>query len=298
MALFGSRKSSEPEAPRIDPTTPTAPAEDPRFVEMGSKISELTETVNRFVQTATAPRPMAPAPAPQLPAIEDISEEAFEQALDEGGAAARKAIKVRQAAEQERLRREFNQQLAAVQGPGMAAINDIQVRTLLADNELYKTDAAIKKDVDQQLGQLKSQGMLISNEAVEWVVQKVTGEHTPRLLKENQEKYARQLREEQATPDRGRKRGRDVQGEKGNGGAPQPWDLTPDADVLLQSRNHGRGQTPDDFAKTLPKRTIVDTQGKRVRLNYNSWDEMMQRYQEARDEYENEQYPAYFGGNK
>lgn len=299
MAIFGGRKSSD-ETPKIDPTVPTPPAEDERFTKMQEQISGLTDVVSKFVE-ASAQQYQQPKyvqqQAPQLPAIQDISEEEFDAALDEGGAAAKKAIKIRQAAEQERLRREFSAQLGAVQGPGMAAINDLTIKSLLRDNELYKTDTAIKKDVDMQLGQIKQQGMLITEEAVQWVVQKVIGEHTPRLLKEDREKFTRQLREEQTTPERGRKAGREVQQDRRNE-IRQPDDVSPDAEQLLQSRNHGRGQTADDFARTLPRRTIVDKSGQRTRLGYENWDDMMTKYNEARDEYEHEQLPAYFGGNK
>ena len=299
MSLFGKKP---------DPTPPPTP--DPEVTELKKSVSDLASTVQSFVAAQSRPPPEPEEPLvpqgsfalPEAPPITDVSDDELEEALEEGGARARKAMQLRSKADRERMQRDTDAKIAAVSFQGTRAINDTTVKLALQDAPHYHKNPAIKADVDKHIKQLANQGILLDANAIQWLYKKAVGDHAETLMDNAREEAVRKLREPEDLTARGGG-GRGIAAPRGSvqagadSGVPQPQDLTPDAEQLLASRNRGRGVSADEFARSLPPHRYYDyQQRKHVTRRYDSWNDYMEKYQEAQD-IATQQHEMYFGRN-
>jgi len=257
MARFwNSASSAEVEAPAPPPPPPPAPEPD--------KIDRLTEAVATLAENQL--RQAQPAPqqqyAPAQPAIPDISDEDMERIYEEGDRRAiRQAEDIKRNAATERLRRELGGELATFRQQGLGQLNRMTKQALLRDDPYYTKDKQYKQDIDALVNQVEGSGAMLTEEALQWIQHKVTGQHHNRLVKEEVEAEIRKAREG-TQPTRPANRG----------GAGLPPDLAenyglgPEQLQALQHLNRGRGRTPDEFAAELPPRklSITATDGNRA----------------------------------
>lgn len=294
MALFGKKTEIVEPPPSVKPE---------ELAEVRSSVDKLADTVTNFISSQNKPveqpveddmqfRPEAP------PQIEDINDNDYDEAMEEGGARARKAADVRRKADAARLKWDSDQRLAQVAHQGTRAINDNTVKLALQDANYYHSNTKVKAEVDKQLGNLKRQGVLLDTNAIQWIYRKAVGDNVDDLLTNTREETVRKMREPEDVTARGGA-GRAAPSPRGpaNDDVPQPEDLTPEAANLLSSRNRGRGLSPDEFAKSLPPHRYYDyTQRKHITRKYDSWADYMDKSAET-NEMAEQQRNAYFGRN-
>lgn len=254
MGFWDRISNNQPAAPAAEQTLP---APEPPPTPPVDKIDRLADAVAAIAenQLRTA-QPSAPASAaPSLPQIPDISEAEMDRIYEEGTAAqVREAENIRRNAMAERLRREMGGQLQAFQAQGVAALNKLTKNQMLRDHPHYTKDRQFKADADALIQQVESSGAMLTDESLQWILEKTTGAHHQRLVAAEAEAIVRRQREQSQTAPGG--------GGSANRGQNLPPDLSgnyglpDDALMALSHLNRGRGRTPDEFAQELPARRI------------------------------------------
>lgn len=151
----GEQKPGETPAP--------APGAQPTFVTMEQFNTFQTTLMSQIQQLSgvaapgTGTRPQAVAPvAPTLPAIEDVTDEQYNTAVENGGAGAAAIISKRHKADQERLRREMLATTGQIQEMGVNAIGSL-MRQQLSNLPYYDI---LKPDIDAALAQMGPTGAI------------------------------------------------------------------------------------------------------------------------------------------
>jgi len=254
MAFWNNPPQAAQPEPKPETRTPepdTAALEAARVRRLEDALTTLAESTAAQRQPVNQPQP---APQPQRAQIRDISDEELDRVYYDGDPAQiRKAEGIRRDAVAERIRREMDDKVNALQTAGVGAINDLTVRAHLGNHKYYSKDPVFKRDVDALVNQLKANGQMVTGEALQWIVNKVTGDHHERIVTEALEADTRQRREAPPAPtSRGGRtpEGRFTPGTNGDYGLPA------DAMTALQHLNRGRGRSPDEFAQELPQRRI------------------------------------------
>lgn len=249
--MFFNKRANQQQQPSTGDPTPSAAdpekrVEDPsaqqqpqQFITMDqlaqfkADILDTLRTGAQFGSQQQQQQPIGPA-QPTPPPIEDVSDEEFDKALRDGGEGAAKIVAKRMKANEERMRRDFGQQVQQLQTTGLGAIAGL-TKQQLASRPFY---SRFKKEIDDMVSTLSPEAQ-INAEALDAVYNLVVGKHVHELVEEGKQVTAAELAKTQDIPAAGT-RFRDSKGNE----IPKPEEVLP-SEALDAIRY--KGMTPDEY---------------------------------------------------
>jgi len=195
MALFSRRPAPAPEP--VEPDEPVNPpvTETPKteyvsrddFTRFLDRFETLHDNVSSFFARQNVPSHAAPV-APTVPSIDDVSDDEFEKAVNEGGPGAATVVRKRMKAEAARASQSLAQELNTIKSHGLSSIAHL-TRSQLQAKPLY---ARYKKEVDQALDALDP--VLQTNpQVLDSVYAMVIGQHAEEIAQEKVQEALRNV---------------------------------------------------------------------------------------------------------